>query len=89
VKKIFLHYFCNMETLSLILLAIGLLSLAMVGLALQILFKRGGKFPNTHVSGNKFLRSKGITCIQTYDKTEQEKARKEIDFGNMRVADKD
>ncbi len=78
-----------METLQLFLFAIGLIALAMVGLTLNILLKKGGKFPNTHVSGNKYLKSKGITCVQTYDKMEQEKAGKEIDFGSMRVAEKD
>ncbi len=42
-----------METLQIFLFAIGLLALAMVGLTLNILIKKGGKFPNTHVSGNK------------------------------------
>ena len=76
-----------METLSLILLAVGLVSLAMIGLAFQILFKKGGKFPNTHVSGNKYLKSKGITCAQTYDKMEQEKARREVNLANLKVAE--
>jgi len=78
-----------MELLKVILIAVALVSLAVAGLALKILFRKGGKFPNTHVSGNKYLRSKGITCIQTYDKAEQEKAGKEVDYGNLRVAEKE
>ena len=27
-----------------------------------------GKFPNTHVSGNKALRKKGIGCVQSQDR---------------------
>ncbi len=27
-----------------------------------------GKFPNTHVSGNKTLRKKGIGCVQSQDR---------------------
>ena len=63
-----------------ILLSVVIMAIAFAGLALQILFKKGGKFPNTHVSGNKFLKSKGVTCIQTYDKIEQSKVKKELRF---------
>ena len=27
-----------------------------------------GKFPNTHVSGNKALRKKGIGCVQSQER---------------------
>ena len=30
-----------------------------------------GKFPNTHVSGNKALRKKGIGCVQSQDREAQ------------------
>ena len=43
-----------------ILAAVVLMALAFAGLAITILVKKGGKFPNTHVSGNKYLRKKGI-----------------------------
>ncbi len=69
-----------METLIVILLAIVVMALVMVGLSTQILFKKGGEFPNTHIGGNKYLKSQGITCAQTADKIEQAKARKELKF---------
>ena len=40
-------------------------------LSIGIIFKK--KFPNTHVSGNKALRKKGIGCVQSQDR----EARKE------------
>jgi len=40
-------------------------------LGIGIIFKK--KFPNTHVSGNKALRKKGIGCVQSQDR----EARKE------------
>ena len=43
----------------------------MVLLCIGILFKR--KFPNTHVSGNKEMRKRGIGCVQSQDR----EARKE------------
>jgi hypothetical protein len=74
-----------MAAVKVILLSVLIIAIAFAGLALQILFRKGGKFPNTHVSGNKYLRSKGVTCIQTYDKIEQSKVRKELRFKGMTV----
>jgi hypothetical protein len=76
-----------METIIIIIAAFVLVSLAFIGLAVQILFKKDGKFPNTHVSGNKYLRDQGVTCIQAYDETEQEKARNEVDFSSMKLVE--
>lgn len=72
-----------MAILKVIILSIVLLAIALVGLAIQILVKRGGKFPNTHVGSNKYLRSKGVTCIQTYDKIEQAKVKRELQFKDV------
>ncbi len=69
-----------MEDLKVILLAIGLMAIIVVGLATQIIFKKNGKFPDTHIGSNKYLKSEGITCAQTADKIEQTKVRKELKF---------
>jgi hypothetical protein len=53
-----------MEYLKLLLLAVGLLGIAFLGFALQILIKKNGKFPETSISKNKALREKGITCVK-------------------------
>lgn len=37
-------------------------------LAIKILLKKGGRFPNTHVSGNKAMRKRGIGCVQSQDR---------------------
>ena len=67
-------------------MAVALVSIAMLGLATQILFKKGGRFPNTHVGGNKYLNKQGIHCYQTQDKIEQAKVRKEVDFKEVKIA---
>ncbi|MBK6283491.1 MAG: hypothetical protein IPF54_13325 [Draconibacterium sp.] len=72
-----------MEILKVILLAIGLVGIAMAGLALNILVKKGGKFPNTHISGNKYLKQNGIYCAQTQDKIDQASAYKKVDFDHV------
>lgn len=69
-----------MEVLKVILLSVALVSIAMLGLAIQILVKKGGKFPNTHVSGNKHLKKQGVYCSQTQDKLAQRNAYKKINF---------
>ncbi|HPE78309.1 MAG TPA: hypothetical protein PLC80_19615 [Draconibacterium sp.] len=72
-----------MEILKVILLAIGLVGIAMAGMALNILVKKGGKFPNTHISGNKYLKQNGIYCAQTQDKIDQASAYKKIKFESL------
>jgi hypothetical protein len=67
------------------LLAVAVMAIAFVGLAVKILFKKGGRFPNTHISGNKYLRAKGVTCIQTYDKLEQSRGKKVFSFKGLKL----
>lgn len=71
-----------MEILKVMLLAIALVGIAMAGMAITILVKKGGKFPNTHVSGNKYLKRNGVYCAQTQDKLEQLNSKKKIIFKN-------
>ena len=72
-----------MAVLKVVLLAIGLMALAMIGMAITILIKKGGKFPNTHVSGNKYLKRQGVYCSQTQDRLEQQKAWKKMNFKKL------
>ena len=50
-----------------IIISLGILLISFVFLAITILIKKNGKFPNTHVSGNKAMRDRGIHCVQTQD----------------------
>lgn len=72
--------------LKVILLAVALVSIAMLGFATQILLKRGGKFPNTHVGGNKHLKKQGIACAQTQDKIERARVERQVDFKDLKIA---
>ena len=69
-----------MEVLKLVLIAIVLMTFVVLGLGIQILFKKEGKFPNYHIGGNKHMKERGISCAQSYDKIEQANARKELRF---------
>ncbi len=76
-------YWLEMEVLKIILLSVALVAIAMFGLAIRILLLKGGKFPNTHVSGNKYLKKQGVYCSQTQDKMAQRDARKKVKFDNL------
>ena len=44
-----------------------LLGLALVGLGINILFRKNGKFPETHIGKNKAMKDRGIHCANTTD----------------------
>ena len=50
------------------LLAVGL---AVLLLAVGIIFKKNGCFPNTHVGGNRAMRERGISCHTSQHKEAQ------------------
>ncbi|WP_297091275.1 hypothetical protein [uncultured Draconibacterium sp.] len=75
-----------MEILKLVLLAIALLGIGLFGMAVRIVFLKGGKFPNTHVGANKHLKKNGVYCATTQDKLAQRKARKELAFKKLSFA---
>jgi len=77
-----------MKILLVVLVASVILAIAFFGLAIQVIFKKDHKFPNIHVSGNKKLAEKGICCAQSWDRIEQEKARKEINFKKLKLSEK-
>lgn len=72
-----------MEILTVFLLTIALVGLAVAGMAITMLVKKGGKFPNTHVSGNKYLKQNGVYCSQTQDRLEQLNSKKKVAFKNV------
>lgn len=74
-----------MGILQVVLISVVLVAIALLGLATQIVFKKGGKFPNTHVGGNRHLKKQGVHCYQTQDRIEQIKTRKEVDFRNVKI----
>ena len=59
----------------LFLISLLIIAAGMVLMSVTILIKKGGRFPNTHVCGNKHLRRQGITSAQTQDKQAQRESR--------------
>ncbi len=54
-----------------ILISVLIVAICMLLLALQIILKKNGKFPNTHVSGNPAMKKQGIRCVQAQDREAQ------------------
>jgi hypothetical protein len=72
-----------------ILLAVGIMLLVFIGLALQMIFKKGGRFPDTHIGSNKYMKANGVSCAQTYDKIEQAKVLQKNRLKNVALLEKD
>lgn len=53
--------------LYIILFTLGFITVALVLLAIKIIVKKDGKFPNSHIGANKALADKGITCALSTD----------------------
>ena len=49
-----------------IYLTLAFVAICVFLLCIGIIIK--GKFPNTHVSGNKEMRKRGIGCVQSQDR---------------------
>lgn len=58
---------------SVLLLSIVLMALVFVFLGIQILFKKNGRFPNSHIGGNKEMAKRGIQCATTQDRMARKK----------------
>ncbi len=57
-----------METLLLtLILTVVLLVISVVALGVKVLFVKNGKFPSGHVSQNKALRDRNITCAHSQE----------------------
>lgn len=54
--------------LKIFLITLLITAIAIILLGVKVFFFKNGRFPNTHVSGNKYLREKGIYCVQTQDR---------------------
>ncbi len=68
-----------MEMLDTILITLLIVAICVLLLGVKVFFVKGGRFPNTHVSGNKALRDNGIGCVQSQDRAAQRKPRFSID----------
>ena len=57
--------------LKIILFTLLIVAICMALLSVKILLKKNGRFPNSHISGNKAMRKQGIGCVQSQDREAQ------------------
>ena len=62
-----------------VLITLLIVAICLLLLGVRVFFVKGGKFPNSHVSGNPALRRKGIGCVQSQDREARAKCRFSID----------
>lgn len=55
--------------MKLLLVTIAFIALATALLGVKVFFVKGGRFPNSHIHGNKAMRDRGITCARDKDFT--------------------
>ena len=57
--------------LTVFIIALILVGLSLLGLAVGMLLKKNGSFPETHIGRNKAMKQRGITCANTTDRLER------------------
>jgi len=61
--------------LNLLLLSFVIIALSMLGLGLNILIKKKGKFPSYQVGHNKDMHNLGISCVKHDERKDHRKRR--------------
>lgn len=56
-----------------LLITLLIVAISVVLLCVKIIFVKGGRFPNSHVSGSKAMRKRGIGCVQSQDRDARKK----------------
>lgn len=54
-----------------LLFTLIIVAISMCLLAIKIIVKKRGRFPNTHVGHSAAMRKHGITCVQSMDAMER------------------
>ena len=57
-----------MEMFKTLLFTLLIIAICVALLAIKVIVKKNGRFPNTHVGGSKAMRQRGIKCVETQDK---------------------
>ena len=53
-----------------LLFTVIILVICVALMAIKVLVKKDGRFPNTHIEGNRALGKKGIYCAKSMDRVE-------------------
>ena len=69
-KNLFFAYYTTklIEMFKTLLFTLLIIAICVALLAIKVIIKKNGRFPNTHVGGNKAMRQRGIKCVQSQDR---------------------
>ena len=56
-----------------LLFTLLIIAICVALLAIKVIVKKNGRFPNTHVGGNREMRRRGIKCVQSQDRDARRK----------------
>ena len=56
------------EMFKTLLFTLLIIAICVALLAIKVIIKKNGRFPNTHVGGSKAMRKRGIKCVQSQDR---------------------
>ena len=56
-----------------LLITLIIVGISMAFLAIKLIVKKNGRFPNTHIGHSAAMRKRGITCVQSMDAMERRK----------------
>lgn len=56
-----------------VLYSLVIVGIAILLLGIRVFFVKGGKFPNSHIEGNKTLKDKGLCCARRQDSLDRNK----------------
>ncbi|MBQ8282510.1 MAG: hypothetical protein IKA86_05610 [Paraprevotella sp.] len=54
-----------------LLITLIIVGISMAFLAIKLIVKKNGRFPNTHIGHSAAMRKRGITCVQSMDAMER------------------
>ncbi len=54
-----------------LLVTLIIVGISMAFLAIKLIVKKNGRFPNTHIGHSAAMRKRGITCVQSMDAMER------------------
>lgn len=54
-----------------LLVSLIIVGISMAFLAIKLIVKKNGRFPNTHIGHSAAMRKRGITCVQSMDAMER------------------
>lgn len=57
-----------MEMFKTLLFTLLIIAISIALLSITVIIKKNGRFPNTHIGGNKNMRKRGIKCAQSQDR---------------------